>query len=326
MRRRTFLALSWGALTVCSGSVRAQANVRKLAILHPALPLANFDSRFKVFFATLASQGFIEGQSLSVFRYSAEGQAARFAELARDAVLATPDAIFAVNTRMVRATRALTSSIPIVAQTSDPISNGLTDSLAKPSQNITGVVVDAGRNIIEKHLDLLREAAPTAQRVGVLTPAAIWEGVQGRLWREIGQRAGIALAPWTLGQTVSCSEYERVFRSAERVDALVVGDASENFSNAATIAELAKHHLVLTIYPGRIFAEAGGAISYGFDQVELYQRAAVMIADILRGAVVSSVPFYQARKFELVLNMRALKDVLPSVPTALLVRADEVIE
>ena len=227
---------------------------------------------------------------------------------------------------MVRAARALSASIPIVAQSSDPVSNGLTDSLAQPSQNITGVVVDAGRNIIEKHLDLFREAVPGGRRLAILTPEAIWDGAQGRIWRETASRVGIDLVPWTLSRTVSDAEYRRLFAQAEQIDGLLVGDASENFANAALIAQLASQSRLPAIYPGRLFAEAGGAISYGSDLSELYKRAAAMIAEIFRGAPVSSIPFYQAQKFELVLNMKAAKEVLPTIPTALLIRADEVIE
>ena len=116
--------------------------------------------------------------------------------------------------------------------------------------------------------------------------------------------------PWTLSRTVSEAEYRRVFAQAEKIDGLLVGDASENFANAALIAQLASQSRLPAIYPGRLFAEAGGAISYGSDLSELYKRAAAMIAEIFRGAPVSSIPFYQAQKFELVLNMAA-KEVLP---------------
>ena len=159
--------------------------------------IARLTSRFRVFFDALAAQGFIEGQNLTVLRYSAEGQAGRFDNVAQEAVTANPHAIFAVNTRMVRAARALSASTPIEAQSSDPVSNGLTDSLAQPSQNITGLVVDAGRNIIEKHLDLFREAVP-----GV----AGWRYLHRRLFgtaRRVefgGRRQTASASIWCLGR------------------------------------------------------------------------------------------------------------------------------
>jgi putative tryptophan/tyrosine transport system substrate-binding protein len=326
MRRRECLALSFWLAFVPLTSAHSQQQVRKLAILHPALPLAEFQSRFRPFFEALARNGFVEGQNLVVFRYSGEGIAARFDEIAREAVAAQPDVIFAINTRLVRATRAFSESIPIVAQSSDPVSNGLTLSLARPTQNVTGVTVDAGWNAIEKHIQLLREVVPNAKKLAMLTPGAVWDGPQGLIWRQTATRLGIELVPWALGKTANRAEYERSFAAARSVDGLLVGDASENFTNAPLVVQLAREARIPAVYPGRIFAEAGGAISYGPDLPELYRRAAGMVSEIFKGAPVSDIPFYQAQKFELVLNMRAGRETLPSIPTALLVRADEVIE
>jgi putative ABC transport system substrate-binding protein len=112
----------------------------------------------------------------------------------------------------------------------------------------------------------------------------------------------------------------------ERADALVVMPAPENVSHLQVIVELAARAKLPTIYHTSEFAEAGGLMAYAIDLADLYRRVAGQVAEILKGAKVSEIPFYQATTFTLVINLKAAKSLGLEVPTSLLARADEVIE
>jgi len=124
------------------------------------------------------------------------------------------------------------------------------------------------------------------------------------------------------------AEYQRVFRSMEqdRADALMVSDESENFTNRATIVELAAKGRIPTIYSYREFVQVGGLMAYSIDQVEIYRHLANLIDKIFRGANPRDIPFYQPTKFELSINLKTAKALGFEMPAMLLGRADEVIE
>ena len=105
-----------------------------------------------------------------------------------------------------------------------------------------------------------------------------------------------------------------------------MGTGVENLANRQLIVELAENNRLPTIYPLRNYVEAGGLMAYGVDLVDLYTRVAGYIDQILKGASPGDLPVYQAAKFELVINMKAAKSIGVTIPPALVLRADEVIE
>ena len=173
MRRRDF---STGLLLAgCTRSARAQeaAKQHRIAIVIPSGPVARIDdpgARFyHAIFEELRRLGDIEGQTLTVERYSGEGRPEGFPDLARDVVSGNPDVIVAVTDAIARAVRAATGSIPIVSIGGDPIQAGFATSLARPGGNITGVTVFAGPEIFGKRLQILKEAVPSVSKVAFLT-------------------------------------------------------------------------------------------------------------------------------------------------------------
>ena len=139
---------------------------------------------------------------------------------------------------------------------------------------------------------------------------------------------GFKMLPWGLGSPINSAEYERVFKlsSAAPVDAVLVGDSAENFTHRSLIARLARDARLLGIYPSRDYAEAGGVIGYGPDYAELHRYAAAAVAKVFAGTPPGEIPFYQAQRFEVVLNLKVANEIGVKLPTSLLVRADEVIE
>ena len=172
MRRRDFTVGLLLAATVRTVRAQERAKQHRIAIVIPAGPVAVISEtghRFwQAFFEELRRLGDVEGQNLTVERYSGEGRPEGYADLAREVVSRNPDVIVAVTNAVARAVRAATGTIPIVWMGVDPIRAGFATSLARPGGNITGVNVDAGDEIWGKRLQILKEAVPSASKVAFL--------------------------------------------------------------------------------------------------------------------------------------------------------------
>jgi len=336
MRRREFIALLGGAAAVWPLAARAQqpAKVHRIAIISSAVPVREITETSslrptRAFFQELRRLGYVEGRNLIVERYSGEGQTEHYAELVRDVVRSKPDLIVApINVPEVQHLKA-TATIPIVAITADPVGFGLVASLAHPGGNITGVSVDAGPEIETKRLELLREAFPRTSRIGLL--ALRWRLPRDTYEEELQKAAhslGVLLLAPRLEGTLQEGEYRRVFEAMaqDQADSLIVSAEPENFANRRLIVELAEKSGLPTIYPYREYTEIGGLMAYAVDLVDIFTRAAGYIDQILKGTSPGDIPIYQAVRFELIVNIKAAKTIGLTIPPALVLRADEVIE
>lgn len=331
MRRREFIALLGGAVVSPPVIAAAQQSnkVYRIAVLHPSHPVSMLTatSTFKfwrTFFEELNSLGYTEGRNLLVERYSGEGQVEKYAEIVRNAVNRNPDIICVIGDVMARQIKEATATIPIVALTSDPIDAGLVSSLARPGGNLTGVSVDAGLEIWGKRFQLLRDVVPTISKVGILAPpnperAAVLRAVAN---------AGIPIVGPSLIQNSSETDYRRFFDAVSQAgaDALFLDGSAEHVTKRRVIVDLAATFRLPTIYPYRVFVEAGGLISYGTDLAEVFRLAARSIDKILKGTKPGDIPYYQPTKFELVINLGTAKTLGLTVPSSLLSLADELIE
>jgi putative ABC transport system substrate-binding protein len=337
MKRREFMAILGGAAVSWSIAARAQQVAHRVAIVHPSHPVATLSETggnpyFRALFEELRRLGYVEGQKLVIERYSGEGRTERYAELTRNVVSLKPDLIFTVSARMVQHLRAETTTIPIVAVASDPVAFGLAKSLARPGGNLTGVIPDAGLEIWDKRLELLRQVVPTASKVGFLGPRALMEGTSipahVRALRDMAARAGISLVTAALDSPIGEVEFRRVFAELvrEKVDALIVGDSAENFTHRAVIVDLAQKNRLPTTYPYRDFVPLGGLMSYAGDLTELYLHAAGQIDRIFRGEHAGEIPFYQVSRWDLFINLKTAAELGLTVPPSILVRAKEIIE
>ncbi len=338
IRRRAFIsaisALLGGAAVAWPLAARAQrpAKVHRIAVIHAAVPVTDIIETssirfYRAFFQELRRLGYVEGRNLIVERYSGLGRTEHYAELAREVVRSKPDLIFASGTDTVRHLKAATATIPIVGVMGEPVGYGLVASLAHPGGNITGISIDAGPEIQTKILELLKEASPRVSRVGVIA-----RGLPGSPYRkaleEAAQSLGILLVGPPLEGTIQEAEYRRVFEAMvqEHADALYVSGEGENTPNRRLIVQLAEKNRLPTIYPFRGFVEAGGLMAYSIDLADIFSRAAGYIDQILKGASPGDIPIYQAAKFELVVNIKAANAIGLTLPPALVLRADEVIE
>jgi putative ABC transport system substrate-binding protein len=224
--------------------------------------------------------------------------------------------------------KSLTSTIPIIAVTSDPVALGLVTNLARPGGNITGVSVDAGLEIWGKRLDVLAEATGRLTKPHFLTVPLQWDGPTGTVIREAAQRSGIPLVATIMSGDIDRSNYVRAFEKLreEGADSLVVSEVSENLANRRTIIELATQYRLPAIYLYREFVDDGGLLAYSIDLVDTFRRLANQIASIFSGTSPGDIPFFQQTRFQLIANVKAAQAIGLAMPPSLLARADEVIE
>lgn len=335
MRRREFLGVLGSSAVAWPIAAHAQQAVKthRVAVVRTSGSVADIAEAadyptFPALFKELRRLGYVERQNLIVERYSGEGQQVRYAELAREVVRTRPDVIVAVSSDMVLNFKAATDTIPVVGIMADPVAFGIVSNLARPGSNITGVSVDAGLEIWAKRLQILREVVPTAAKVGYLNSRSSWDLATGRAMQEAARQLGVSLSGPPLEPPIQETEYQRVLgtMSDEHVDGLIVSDTADNMAYRRLIVSLAEMARLPTIYPYRTYLDEGGLMVYGSDLAALYHWVARYIDQILRGEKPGEIPIYLESKFELLINLKAAKTLGLTIPTSLLVRADEVIE
>src|SRR3954453_23906323 len=314
MKRREFIGLLIGA-AVSPFALHAQQRPtqHRIAIFHPAIPApliteTGGGTAWRAFFAELRRLGYVEGGSLIIERYSAEGHHERYADLAREIVSRNPELIVTGTNPVVIAFRTATSTIPIVAFMLDPLKAGLVTSLARPGRNLTGITLDAGDEIWEKRLQMLKEAVPSTEKVAFLGMREGWEGSSGQVLRDAAGRLGIALV-FILPERGTPAEIARVFAAMERErpDAVLVSGEGDLYAHRQLIAELAEKSRLPVMCPYRDYVEASGLMAYTVDLAELLRRMANEVDLILKGAKPGDMPIYQPTKFELLVNLKTAK-------------------
>ena len=222
MERRAFIALLIGTIPSTAAGQQPR-RIHRLAIATPSLAPADVSETghpyFRQFFGELRRLGHIEGENLSIDRHSAENNFDRFSEIARTVVELRPDLIFANSGRLLTALKATGTTIPIVGISADPVANGLAESLARPGGNITGVTVDAGLDVWEKRIQLLREAAPKGKRLGFIAPRGTLERRNTRLIEEVARRLDLAFVVAAIGNRVDETELTDGFAMLVRANA-----------------------------------------------------------------------------------------------------------
>jgi putative tryptophan/tyrosine transport system substrate-binding protein len=339
MQRRQFIV---GMASTASGALaslaRAQTNsspsAKRIAIVDPIAKadertISGLTAAWRAYFAELSRLGYLEGQNLTVERYLALGRADRQPENARAAVASHPDLILAIGGPIARQLKPLTTTIPIIAISGDPVAGGIVTSIARPDRNITGVSVDTGPELYGKRFQYFYEAARKLKNVRLLMSllsVPFWERIKAQI-QEIGARAGVTISPAVLGEKLDREAFEQVFDllDNEGVDGLMVGEA-ETLTSRELIVDLAARHRLPTVYPFREFVEVGGLLSFGVNFGDALRRMANMTADVLGGAKPADIPYYQQTKFELVLNRKTAASLGLEFPPTLLAIADEVIE
>jgi ABC-type uncharacterized transport system substrate-binding protein len=325
IRRREFITLLGGAAAAWPVAAPAQQSAIQVVGLLNSASADGFGPMVAAFRQGLKETGYIEGQNVTIEYRWAEHQLDRLPALAADLVR-RPVAVIAANGPAVFATKAATTTIPIVFLVpEDPVKLGLVGSLARPGGNLTGINFYLGE-LTAKRLEFLRELVPGAARVAVLVnPANIAIETTLRDVESAGRAIGLQIQVLNASTT---REIERAFETLarERPDALFVGPDAFFTDRRVQLVNLSSRHAMPTAYGARDFAEAGGLMSYGASLKDTYRQVGAYVGRILKGAKPSDLPVVQASKFELVINHPTARMLGLTVLPTLLARADEVIE
>jgi putative tryptophan/tyrosine transport system substrate-binding protein len=338
MRRREFVGLLGGGVAGLSGLLGSPVvhgqqpqKQRRLAFVHSGIPadsLTESGGPFWVrrFHESLRGLGDVEGQNLVIERYSAEGHSDRFAAIAAEVVGRKPDVILTNFNDLVKTFMAATTAIPIVAVVGDPIAGGLVTNLARPGGNLTGVSINAGIEIYGKRLQILKEATPSASRIGNLVSGG-WDDGRSAPLGEVAQRLKLTVMLLMM-PVVNDPQLQRIFAdmAQQGIDAAIIDEGGSFLAQRAAVVGLAEKYRLPMIYPYRDYVEEGGLIAFAPDLGELAERMASDVHQIFNGAKPGDIPFYQPSKFQLIINLKTAKAMSLDIPATLLARADEVIE
>src|SRR5215468_7607909 len=326
LERRQFITLLGGAATAWPLTARAQqpGKLPTIGFLGQSTRSAATEWT-AAFVQRLRELGRIEGRTITIEYRWGEGREERFAEIAAEFVRLNVDIIVTAGTLAVVAAKQATTVIPIVFATAgDPVGNKLVASLARPGGNVTGLSVQSA-DIAGKRLELLHEVVPGLRRLAVI-------GNVGNEFTvlELGQ---VKTAAATLGLEFAGLEIRRsqdIVPALEtlkgRAQALYVCVDGLASTNRIRINILAAAARLPTMHGSRDYVEAGGLLSYGANYPDLFRRAAGYVDKVLRGVKPGDIPVEQPTKFDLVVNLTVAKALGLDVPSAVLARADEVIE
>jgi len=328
MRRREFITLLGGA-AAWPEAVRAQERAKRPRIgflMHLAPGDPDAMARVAGFLQGLQEQGLATDRNIQIDYRWAVGQADLYNKYAAELVALQPDVLVTTVTDTVRALQRTTRTIPIVfTSVIDPVGSGLIASLSHPGGNATGFsLFEFG--ISGKWLELLKQIAPSVNRVAVLRDSASTRGVgQFAAVQAAASAFGVELLPLDAQEG---SEIDRAIGNfAGKVGSgLIVTSSPTALIHRDLIIKLAAQHRLPAIYPFRLFATGGGLASYGPDLIDPHRRAAGYVDRILKGEKPADLPVQAPTKFEFVLNLSTAKSFGIEVPPSLLARADEVIE
>jgi putative ABC transport system substrate-binding protein len=307
-----------------TGDSWAQTKIPSVGILTFQVGLTGDQAKqwYEPFRRALSNQGWIAGQNVSL-EFQNVPDPSQFNEAAAALVRLKVDVIFADGAPAVRAAYAATRTIPIVAEdfTTDPVAEGYVESYGRPGGNTTGVFLDAPE-LAGKWLQLLRAIVPGLSRVAVL-----WDPTPGAAYLQavesIARSFRIQLQVLEVHRP---DDIDRGFASLRGIpQALIILPSPMIYAQSERLAKLAMKHRLPATSMARLFAERGGAVSYGPEQTSVDERAAVLVAKILGGAKPGELPVERPTKVQLVVNLKTAKALGLTVPESVLYRADEVI-
>jgi putative ABC transport system substrate-binding protein len=328
MRRREVIRLLSGAATwPLTAHAEQDVRIARVGVLGPSLDSTPATKTAYPFFsAELRKLGFEQGRNLLV-EYRSFDQGVPQATAAVNELIAwKTDVLFVISIEFaLRVAAAAQPPIPVVmaAINFDPVAKGFVQSLGRPGGNVTGVDT-RWTEITAKQVEVLQEAFPDCNRLGVL-----WDTLSADQFTAAEREAkarGLAVRGLKLENPPY--DFVEAFRILARDDVqIVLIGSSPLFSrHSVKVAELAIEHRLPTMFILKYYVEDGGLLSYGVDFAWVMRRGASFVAKILRGAKPADLPVEQAERFEFAVNLKTAKAIGVTLPTATLLRADEVIE
>ena len=326
-RRNVIVGLAGAAAWPLAARAQQPGKVPKIGFLYPG-PVAASTARIEAILAGLREVSYRESRQVELVSRIADGNSTKLSTLAEELVRQEVDLIIAVSTaaiRMAQAATATTTPIPIIGHDleTDPVASGLIESYARPGGQITGVFFDFPE-IRSKWLELLQEAIP-----GLASVAMLWDPASGPAQKKAAESAAdrLNLRVKTF-EVRTTNEVGDAFLAGARegVGAVLVLSSPFFGTHSPLLADLALRHRLPTITLFPDFARAGGLMAYGPNLLETYRTVGSMAGKLLRNLKPSDLAIERPSRFELIVNVRTAKAIGVTIPTSILLRADEVIE
>ncbi len=281
----------------------------------------------KAFQQGLRELGYIEGQNIVIEWRFAEGERKRLPGLAAELVKLKVDCILSATGAATRAAKKATRTIPIVmGSVTDPAGNGFVASLARPGGNITGLTL-IDRELAGKRLEFLKEALPHISRVALLwDPSRLGNVIAAKQTENAARALGVKIQSLEVQRPY---DLEKAFRAAVkgRTEGLIVmGSGLGRRRHRTQLVELAAKHRLPAMYSRQRYVIAGGLMSYAPNRRDLYRRAATYVDKILKGANPGELPVERPTKFELIINLKAAKQIGVTIQPKVLYQATKVIK
>ena len=275
----------------------------------------------------LEGAGYVEGRNFVLEVRSAEGRQERLPDVIAELLRLNVDVLVCTSTATVLAAKTATTTVPIVfASVFDPVASGIVPALARPGGNVTGSAIGAGGSgAARKWIELLREVSPGIRHVALLWNSA--NPASAESMREVQAAARALNVKLDAFDTGTVANLDHAFAAirAKGARGIVVTNDPFFTGQRARLIDFATDRRLPAVYFFDQFVDAGGLMSYGGSQAESFQRAAVLVDKILRGARPADLPIEQSTRIELVINQQAAHDIGLVIPNTLLLRADRVI-
>jgi putative tryptophan/tyrosine transport system substrate-binding protein len=283
--------------------------------------------RLEVFRQELSKLGWIEGKNIAFEYRFAEQKPERVPELAAELVRLKVDLIVTSGVPPALAAKKATTTIPIVAISTDPVGTGLVASLARPGGNVTGLSTLA-TELNTKRLEILKDAVPKLARVGLLKRSESNPGEELQLEELRVAASALKVKLEEIKTQLDAQGLESAFKTAKQkqVGAIMTTSLRVFFAERKPIVALAGKYRLPAIYSRKEYVDEGGLMSYGPDNDDEYRKAAHYVDKILKGTKPADLPVQQATKFEFVINLKAAKQIGLTIPPEVLARANRVIK
>jgi putative ABC transport system substrate-binding protein len=326
MRRRTFIKAVVGSFSAWPIVVRAQQPTPVIGFMHAGVA-DRFVKPIIAFRKGLSETGFEEGRDVSIEYRWADGHYDRLPGMAADLISRKVAVLVAAPTAATLAAKAATSTIPIVFELGiDPVASGIVASLNRPGGNITGVM-NLATALIGKRIEVIHQIVPSSKIIAVLLNPANPTVSNAETSDALASQEPLGIRIEFL-KARTIADIEGAFAKAveSKAGAMVISSDPFFFSQNVETSALAARYGIPTINIDRSFVSAGGLISYGGDLDDAYHLTASYVGRILKGEKPADLPVQESTKVELSINLKAAKALGITMPTGLLVRADELIE
>ncbi len=331
-RRRSLVILGAGALTAeltsgITAHAQGSAPPARIGWIAPTNAAAHA-TRLAAFKQGMLDNGLIEGTHYVLDVVYAEGRYERFPALAKELLQRGPAVIVSPIAAAIRAAQQATHTVPIVMiSISDPVGSGLVASLARPGGNTTGLS-NQSEDTTAKFVEFVREALPRAKRIALLinpdnsSHAKLGEQVRAAALKfGIESRALESATPAALDAAFAAIARERPDALVILRDGMLLAEPQPQ-----RISTFALNNRIAAFGPDVVFTEAGGLLSYGPSNLDMFRRSATYVKKILAGAKPADLPVEQPTKFEMVINLKTAKALDIRIPQSLLIQAERVIE